>query len=110
MMIKKEAFEIIPEYGPYLVWIDIWTDGVAAQERREWFWDRYMYRLKDRETTQAIIYPRDEETGVSDDDIRRGVTYVSCLSCDGSGVFSITDDDEQKCVVCRGTGEVEVSV
>lgn len=59
---------------------------------------------------KAIIYPRDEEIEVSREEVRRGVTHVVCLACDGTGVFSITERESQECVSCKGTGEVNVSL
>ena len=59
---------------------------------------------------KMVVYPRDEEIDVSEEDIRRGVVHVECLACDGTGTFYITDDDSQECVPCSGTGEVPVSI
>lgn len=35
---------------------------------------------------------------------------IDCLECDGTGTFVITEDDSFTCVVCRGTGKVNVSL
>jgi len=59
---------------------------------------------------QMVVYPRGEEVGVSEEDIRRGFTRIECLECEGTGVFVITDFDYQECVSCKGTGEVVVSI
>lgn len=40
--VTPRAFDIVPEYGPTLVWHDLWTDELAGGERRERFWDAYM--------------------------------------------------------------------
>lgn len=47
--VSSSAFDIVPEYGPTLVWHDLWTDELAGEERRQWFWDRYMYGVMERE-------------------------------------------------------------
>ena len=59
---------------------------------------------------QMVVYPREERVEVSESDIKRGATRIGCLECEGTGDFSITDFDHQKCVSCGGTGEVFVSL
>lgn len=47
--VSSSVYNIVPEYGPYLVWHDLWTDELAGEERRSWFWDRQIYRVMERE-------------------------------------------------------------
>lgn len=48
MTVERRAFEVVPKYGPYLAWHDLWTDVVAGEKRRKWFWDRYLYHEQER--------------------------------------------------------------
>jgi len=43
-------------------------------------------------------------------DVRRGVAYLECPACNGTGVFEITDSDAQDCNKCKTRGEIPVSL
>lgn len=50
------------------------------------------------------------ESIVTKEHIRRGYTTIECPSCEGTGVFEITDEYSQKCVECSTKGEIVVSL
>jgi len=49
-------------------------------------------------------------TEVTETDIKNRHTKIECPSCEGSGVFEITEDDSQDCVECSTAGKIKVPV
>ena len=48
------------------------------------------------------------DTKITEEEFQRGYTTIDCPSCEGTGVFEITEKDSQDCVECSTKGELTV--
>jgi hypothetical protein len=54
---------------------------------------------------------RDEKIPVEVRRLGAGVGEVTCLECDGTGIWTVLPDDGPiRCTTCKGTGKVLISV
>lgn len=49
-------------------------------------------------------------TEVTEEDVKNRETTIECPSCEGTGIFDITEKDSQDCVECYTAGEIKVPV
>jgi Zn ribbon nucleic-acid-binding protein len=49
-------------------------------------------------------------TEVTEEDVKNRYTRIECPSCEGTGVFEISEEDSQDCVECSTAGEIKVPV
>lgn len=47
---------------------------------------------------------------VTEEDFKRGWTWIVCLDCDGTGIFEVTDTHKLTCVPCKGQGKMRASI
>ncbi len=64
---------------------------------------------------RAVAYlgpRRDKERpiAVSTQEAINGAARMSCLECDGTGVYLLPDDTPMRCVTCKGSGQEWVTV
>lgn len=38
------------------------------------------------------------------------VKYIPCGDCDGTGLFELTDGTKTKCITCKGSKKIPISV
>ncbi len=59
-------------------------------------------------------YPHDCNIGmdleVTEQELEYGFAYIPCYDCDGTGKFSLPDDELVDCVQCKASGRLPINV